>query len=145
MFERAESRERDPNRPGGNPLVSSDFAMPAALHRVAGQRNQTFTRIFRWRLPAGQIKPPSRVEVVGSFTQWLPVVLLKQRDHDTWQVVIDQIPGHMTHRYMLLVDGRPVHDIHCDGLAVPSTPEEIRHQIHTEKGPRILMLFAPSK
>lgn len=46
---------------------------------------------------------------------------------------------------MLLLDGQPVYDHTCDGLAVPRGPHEERFQLMTDKGPRVMMLFAQTK
>jgi len=46
---------------------------------------------------------------------------------------------------MLLVDGKPTYDKTCDGLAVPHGPDEERYQMPTDKGPRVMMLFAQTK
>ena len=36
-------------------------------------RGQTYSKVFRYRLPEGQTREPERVEVVGSFTHWKTV------------------------------------------------------------------------
>ncbi len=64
---------------------------------------------------------------------------------DAWHVTVHHIIGNRTHRYMMLVDGKPVQDKTCDGYAVPHGPEEERYQIATEKGPRVFMLFGQTK
>ncbi len=46
---------------------------------------------------------------------------------------------------MLLVDGKPTYDKNCHGLAVPHGAEEEKYQVMTDKGPRVLMLFAQTK
>jgi len=46
---------------------------------------------------------------------------------------------------MLLVDGQPTYDKTCDGLAVPRGFDEEQFQFPTEKGPRVMMLFAQTK
>ncbi len=46
---------------------------------------------------------------------------------------------------MLLIDGKPTYDKNCDGLAVPRGAEEERYQLQTDKGPRVMMLFAQTK
>ncbi|HHY84192.1 MAG TPA: hypothetical protein GYA07_01460 [Verrucomicrobia bacterium] len=101
--------------------------------------------MFRWRLPDGQTQAPSTVEVVGSFTGWQRVPMLRDNAMDAWHVTIHHIPGNRTHHYMLLADGQPVHDKDCDGLAVPTTPQEQQYQIMTDRGPRVFMLFAQAK
>ena len=46
---------------------------------------------------------------------------------------------------MLLVDGKPTYDKHCDGLAVPHGPDEEKYAVMTDKGPRVMMLWAQTK
>ena len=60
-------------------------------------------------------------------------------------MTIHHIPGNRTHHYMLLVDGQPTYDKTCDGLAVPRGFEEEQYQLQTDKGPRVLMLFAQTR
>jgi hypothetical protein len=43
------------------------------------------------------------------------------------------------------VDGQPIRDQHCDGLAVPHGPQEEQYQLMTDRGPRVLMLFSQAK
>jgi hypothetical protein len=85
------------------------------------------------------------VEIVGSFTRWQTVSLTHDSVQDTWTVTIEGIPGKRTHHYMLLVNGQPVNDPHCDGLAVPEGFDEEQFALPTEKGPRVLILFAQTK
>lgn len=108
-------------------------------------RGQTYSKVFRYRLPEGQTREPEQVEVVGSFTHWKPVPLVRDGRLDAWHVTIHHIPGNRTHHYMLLVDGRPTFDKTCDGLAVPRGFEEEQYQLQTDKGPRVLMLFAQTR
>lgn len=109
----------------------------------SGQK-QTFSKVFRWQLPAEQQEPAS-VEVVGSFTNWRPVPLERDRTLKTWQVTLRDLPGNRTHHYMVLVDGEPVYDHTCDGLTVPANFEEEQFQLMTPKGPRVFMLFSQTK
>ena len=64
---------------------------------------------------------------------------------NTWQVTLDHIRINHTHRYMILVDGKPAYDKYNDGLAFPQEPEEEQYQIMTDKGPRVFMLFSQTK
>jgi 1,4-alpha-glucan branching enzyme len=109
------------------------------------ERPQTFTRIFRWRLPAGQTQEPATVEVVGTFTKWQKVPLVRDETRHAWQATLHDVPCNRTHHYMLLVDGKPARDEKCDGLAIPRTPQEAQYQLMTPRGPRVLMLFAQTK
>jgi hypothetical protein len=109
------------------------------------ERPQTFTKIFRWRLPAGQTREPATVEVAGTFTKWQKVPLIYDVARHTWQVTLHEVTCNRMHRYMLLVDGKPVHDEHCDGLAVPHGPQEKQYQLMTDRGPRVFILFAQAK
>jgi hypothetical protein len=135
--------------PGGTqkiPMgVPKTFAGAKRLAPALADRKQTFTKIFRWQLPAGQKQEPAAVEVVGTFTHWQKVPLMHDHARGGWQVTLDQLAGHRTHHYMLLVDGKPVHDPNCDGLAVPRGPVEEQFAIATARGPRVFMLFAQTK
>lgn len=64
---------------------------------------------------------------------------------DAWHVTLRDVQGNRTHHYMILVDGEPVYDQTCDGLAVPLGPQEERYQIMTTRGPRVFMLFGQTK
>lgn len=116
-----------------------------APQRQSTERPQTYSKVFRWRLPDGQTKEPALVEVIGSFTQWQKVPMQRDSALDAWHVTIHQIPGNKTHHYMLLVDGKPAHDKNSDGLAVPTNAQEEQYQIMTDRGPRVFMLFAQTK
>ena len=109
------------------------------------EREQTFTKVFRWRLPEGQTRKPARVEIAGTFTNWEKVPLLRDGVQDTWQVTLHEIPFNRTHHYMLFVDGKPAQDKYCDGLAVPRSPHEEQCALQTARGPRVFMLFAQTK
>ena len=116
-----------------------------APHNKWKERPQTFSKVFRWRLPDGQTTPPRSVEVAGSFTEWEKVPLVRDGALDTWHVTLEQIPAHQTHHYMLLVDGKPAEDKTCDGLAIPHGALEEQFALQTDKGPRVFMLFAQTK
>jgi len=109
------------------------------------ERAQTFSKVFRWRPPAGQTQKPATVEVVGTFTQWEKVPLVRDGAPDAWHVMLHSVPCNQMHHYMLLVDGQPVPDEHCDGLAVPCDSREAQYQLMTERGPRVFILFAQAK
>jgi len=128
----------------GGPLMPEPPAT-SAPNRDPGQRQATFAKVFRWRLPEGHTKEPKSVEVVGSFTRWQKVTLTRDSVLDAWHVTMHHIQGNRTHHYMLLVDGEPFYDKNCDGLAVPHGPDEERFSIQTEKGRRVLMLWAQTK
>lgn len=108
-------------------------------------KNQTFTKVFRYRLPDGQMEEPRSVEVVGSFSQWQRVPLARDGKLDSWHAIVHHIPGNRTHHYMLLIDGQPTYDQACDGMVAPHGHQEERFQLDTERGPRVLMLFAQTK
>jgi hypothetical protein len=109
------------------------------------ERPQTFTKIFRWRLPAGQTQEPATVEVAGTFTKWQKVPLIRDVARHTWQVTLHDVPCNRMHHYMLLVDGKPVRDEQCDGLAIPRGPQEKQYQLMTKRGPRVFILFSQTK
>lgn len=104
----------------------------------------TYARVFRFK-PCKTKGHPSSVEIIGSFTRWQTVSLTHDPVQGTWSVTIQGIPGKKTHHYMLLVDGQPVHDPACDGLALPMGFDEEQVALTTPKGPRVLMMFAQTK
>jgi len=136
--------ERKPPQKGG-PLRREPLPALAPPQKAGPQRTQTFSKGFRWRLPDGQTQAPASVEVVGSFTHWQKVPLTRDSELDAWHVVIHHIPVNRTHHYMLLVDGKPVHDKHADGLAVPHGPLEEQYQLPTSRGGRVFMLYSQAK
>jgi hypothetical protein len=127
------------------PAIPQPAAIRPPQRGKAPERKAYFTKIFRWRQPNGQTQEPNSVEVVGTFSNWQKLPLGPNGEPDSWQVTIENIPGHRTHHYMLLVDGQPVYDPNNDGLAIPQGSEETRYQFATERGPRVFMLFAQSK
>jgi len=135
--------------PGGTQKIptgmSKGLARPNGLVPGPVDRKQTFTKIFRWQLPAGQKQQPAAVEIAGTFTHWQKVPMVHDPGRGGWQVTLDQLAGHRTHHYMLLVDGKPVHDPNCDGLAIPRGPVEEQFALSTTRGPRVFMLFAQTK
>jgi len=112
-------------------------------------RNQqsapSYSKAFRWRLPDGRTDHPQTVEIVGSFTRWQKVPLMRDGALDAWHITLHNIPAHKTHHYMLLVDGKPTQDKNCDGMAIAHGPEEEQYTIQTDRGPRVFMLFAQTK
>ena len=134
------------NTPGRKPAQEPVFpAIPARLRVPKSDRPQTFTKVFRWRLPAGQTPEPAAVEVVGTFTKWQKVPMVRDDAQPIWQVTLHDVMCNRTHHYMLLVDGKPVRDEHCDGQAIPRNAQEAQYQLMTPRGPRVLMLFAQAK
>jgi hypothetical protein len=134
---------RKPPQKGG-PSFREQPSMPT-IQRRDDPKKQSFSKVFRWRLPDGQTEAPATVEIVGSFTRWQKVALNRDSVVDAWHTTIHHIPGNRTHHYMLLVDGKPTYDKTCDGLAVPHGVEEEHFQMPTDKGPRVLMLFSQTK
>lgn len=104
-----------------------------------------FGKLFRWPVPAGQTPQPTTVEVLGSFSGWRKVPLSYYPPSRTWQILLNNVEGNRTHRYVILVDGKPSYDKTCDGLAAPQTPEEAKWQIATPKGPRVMLLFSQTR
>ena len=129
----------------GGPVIPEvrSGAVPPAHN--GSERRQSYTKIFRWRLPDGQTQAPVKVEIAGTFTSWAKLPLKRDSVTDAWHITLHHLQCARTHHYMLLVDGQPVRDKHCDGLAVPHGPQEERFQLMTDRGPRVLMLFAQSK
>jgi hypothetical protein len=128
----------------GGPLVPEPSAAPP-FRRDSAERKPAYSKVFRWRLPDGQTHAPASVEVAGSFTHWQKVALARDSVLDAWHVTLHHIPGNRTHHYVLLIDGKPSYDKTCDGLAVPHGPDEERYAVPTDKGPRVMMLFAQTK
>jgi hypothetical protein len=104
-----------------------------------------FTKMFRWPVPAEQTPQPTSVEVVGSFSEWRRLPLSYDRPTRSWNLILQDIIGNRTHRYVMLVDGNPTYDKTCDGLVTPQDPQEERWQIATPKGPRVMLLFSQTK
>ena len=122
-------------------------APPTLVSRPAmdTERKQTYSKVFRWRLPDGQTKEPRTVEIAGSFNHWQKIPMIRDSVLDAWHVTIHHIAGNRTHHYMILVDGKPVYDKNSDGLAFPHGPQEEQYQLATDRGPRVFMLFAQAK
>ena len=114
-------------------------------YRNPQENKPVFSKVFRWRLPDGVTVEPQKVELVGSMTHWQRVEMHRDGKLDAWHTTLHHIPGNRTHHYVLLVDGHPTYDKTCDGLAVPHGFQEEQYQMATDKGPRVLMLFAQTK
>jgi len=115
------------------------------LAQNKAQAAPSYSKVFRWRLPDGQTEPPQTVEIIGSFTRWQKIPLMRDGALDAWHITIHNIPAHKTHHYMLLVDGKPAQDKTCDGMAIPNGFEEEQYAIQTDRGPRVFMMFAQTK
>jgi len=139
------SRNKAPQRSG--PAFPEPRSTPSSFARPAagGGGGQTYSKIFRWRLPDGQTEEPRLVEIIGSCTHWQRVPLHRDGKLDSWHATVHHIPGNKTHHYMLLIDGKPAMDKNCDGLAVPHGPQEETFAIQTSRGPRVFMMFAQTK
>ena len=119
-----------------------------ASHRPQNHREnnkQVFSKVFRYRLPEGRTHEPKIVEVAGTFNHWQKVPLVHNGKLDGWHVTIHHIPGNRTHHYMMLIDGEATMDHSCDGLVPPHGHVEEHFVLNTERGPRVLMLFAQTK
>jgi len=143
MFQRIGNIFGRKQGPKSGPVIPESSS--GGAHRDSGERRQTFSKIFRWRLADGQTHDPATVEVVGSFTHWQKVPLIRDGVLDAWHVTLHHIQSNRTHHYMLLVDGKPTYDKTCDSLAVPRGSDEERYQVMTDKGPRVFMLFGQTK
>ena len=119
--------------------------LPQRPEMESREQRNGFTKIFRWPVPAGQSPEPTTVEVVGSFSEWRKLPLSYDPPSRTWQLILNNIEGNRTHRYVILVDGKPSYDKTCDGLVAPLTPDEAKCPIATPKGPRIMLLFSQTK
>jgi hypothetical protein len=127
------------------PLMREPPSTASSPMRNQANRKQTYSKVFRWRLPDGHTQEPTSVEVVGSFTHWQRTPLTRDGKLDAWHVTLHHIEGNKTHHYMLLVDGQPVQDKNCDGFAVPHGYQEEQYAITTDKGLRVFMLFAQAR
>jgi hypothetical protein len=132
-------------RPKSGPIIPERPAAYAQASRGPSSAGMTFTKIFRWRLPDGKTEAPATVEVAGSFTHWQKVPMTRDSVLDAWHATIHHIQGNRTHHYMFFVDGHPVNDKHCDGLAVPHGFQEEQNAMQTPRGPRVFMLFGQTK
>jgi hypothetical protein len=129
----------------GGPLLPEPRSAVNGQLRGPQNHSQTYSKVFRWRLPDGQTQEPGKVEVVGTFNHWQPTPMLRDGALDSWHVTIHHIPGNRTHHYMFLIDGKPAYDKNCDGLAVPNGPQEEQFALAMPRGPRVFMLFAQTK
>jgi len=136
---------RKPASPKSGPLIPEPAPVVSSIRRGRADSHPTFSKVFRWRMPDGQMNPPQSVEIVGSFTHWQKLALTRDSALDAWHLTVHNITAHRTHHYMLLIDGKPTYDRTCDGTAVPHGTDEERYQLQTERGPRIFMLFAQTK
>ena len=132
-------------RASGNSPVLDPAADLTARRKARALHGPTFRKTFRWQPSDPRAPIPAAVELAGSFTDWQLQTMKRDAITNTWQLTLDGIPGHCTHRYMLFVNGEPAHDKNCDGLAVPQSAEEERHQLMTARGPRVFLLFAQTK
>src|SRR6266404_3715221 len=132
-----ESKDRPRTRP---PVARITPIVPPYPEVRKGEQRTGFTKVFRWPVPADQTPQPTTVEVAGSFNGWRRVSLSYDPPTRTWQIALNNIEGNRTHRYVILVDGKPIYDKTCDGLAAPQTPDEAKWGITTPRGPRVLLL-----
>lgn len=112
---------------------------------VVSKKSSTFSKIFRWQPEQPDGPMPVRVEVTGSFNDWKPATMQRDRVSGVWQATLHELPGNRTHTYMILVNGRPASDKLADGLAIPHTDEEKSHALTTARGPRVFMLASQTK
>lgn len=137
--------ERKPGTTTRPPEVR--IAPKARSQPEADQREQRagFTKVFRWPVPSGQTPQPTMVEVAGTFSEWHKLPLIYDRPSKSWQLILNNIQGNHTHRYVFVVDGKPAYDKTCDGLAAPESPKEAQWPIETPRGPRVMLLFSQTK
>jgi hypothetical protein len=127
------------------PVMREVPAGASNYSRAHTGQGQTYSKVFRWRLPDGTTAEPKSVEVVGSFNHWQRVPLQRDGKLDSWHVTVHHIPGNRTHHYMVLIDGKPSNCRNCDGYAVPHGMQEETYSIQTPRGPRVFMMFAQTK
>jgi len=83
------------------------------------------------------------VEIAGTFTNWQKVPLIYEHMTRVWQLALQNIPINRTHHYMLLADGKPVQDKHCDGTAIPNGAQELQFAIATAVTLGMVAPFSP--
>ena len=134
------------NKPRTKPPVAR-FVPTLPHHPEADKHEQRtgFTKVFRWLVPPDQTRQPTTVEVVGSFNGWRKLPLIYDPPNRTWRVTLNDIEGNRTHRYVILVDGKPSYDPTCDGMVAPQNPEEAKWGIATPRGSRLMLLFSQTK
>ena len=137
-----ESRDKSRTRP---PVARITPIVPPYTEVRKGERQTGFTKVFRWLVPPDQTPQPTTVEVVGSFSGWRKLPLIYDPPSRTWQVTLNDIEGNRTHRYVILVDGKPSYDQTCDGMVAPQNPEEAKWGIATPRGSRLMLLFSQTK
>lgn len=137
-----ENNRRPMTRPAGPRSAS---ALPHRSESEMRKGQAGFTRVFRWPVPAGQTTQPTTVELVGSFSGWRKLPLTYDPPSRTWQLMLNNIEGNRTHRYVVLVDGKPSYDKTCDGLVAPQSPDEAKWGIATPRGIRLMLLFSQTK
>ena len=145
MFETLGSLFERKAVPRSSPLKAEARPTVPAPKRETAERKPSYSKVFRWRLPDPHAHVPASVEIAGTFTHWQKVPLTRDNAQDGWHATIHHIPGNKTHHYVLLLDGKPAFDKNADGMAIPHGAEEERYQLATEKGPRVMMLFAQTK
>jgi hypothetical protein len=126
-------------------MTSTTHPTPISTRHAPAKRQHGFSKIFRWQAPDPAAPLPVKVEVVGSFNGWQKVPLKYDRASRIWTLTVENIPGHRTHNYMLLVNDKPAADKNSDGLALPHTEEEKHYALETPRGPRVFMLFSQTK
>ena len=109
---------RKPAKKGG-PVIPEPNHNGSPLRRDTS-RGTVYSKIFRWRLPDGKTQEPSTVEVVGSFSHWQKVPMVRDSVLDAWHVTVHHIVGNRTHHYMLLVDGKPTYLVDGQWLRTPA-------------------------
>ena len=129
----------------GGPMIPEPSPAGSAQPRGPLNTGPAYSKVFRWRLPDGQTAEPNSVQVLGSFNHWQPADMSRDSVLDAWHVTIHHVPGNRTHHYIFLVDGQPVYDKNCDGMAVPHGAQEEKYAVTTPRGPRVCMLFAQTK
>ena len=137
-----ESKCRNTTRPPGARFVPS---IPRCAEADKHEQRTGFTKVFRWPVPADQTPQPTTVEVAGSFNGWRKVPLSYDPPTRAWQVTLNDIEGNRTHRYVILVDGKPSYDKTCDGLVTPQNSEEAKWGIASPRGFRLMLLFSQTK
>ena len=134
-----------PPHKGGTGILKTPAGAKPPGHQPGGTKTD-----FHKNLPLGPAGRPDAGTGHGRNRRHIhelgkDAVDLRPRNAGGWHVMLQQIQGNRTHHYMLLADGKPVEDTHCDGMAVPTGAQELQFAIPTDRGPRVFMLFSQTK
>ena len=67
------------------PAAPEPAVRPALISKVPAAPKPTYAKIFRWQLPEDRMQEPATVEIVGTFTNWQKVPLIRKNKADGWR------------------------------------------------------------